>query len=1567
MPTAWKTVRVFISSTFRDMRAERDHLVRVVFPELKERCRTKHVQLIDVDLRWGVTEADAENGKALDICLDEIDSCRPYFLGVLGHRYGFVPEGRRHSITAQEIYHGALHGSLPEQVVDLRKVLEERLKGLTLSREQKDCLARCYRWDEDKHKFLLQEVTPKDAGIIRSVFERYPIYQKDRSFFFFRSEALSHQLAGTKTSDFFDEDQKRLDFLKKKIVEAKLPHFEYGDIEAFGQLVLNILWKRIKAETEEAPIEERDWLGQEAELHELFMADRTRRFVGRRDLLDRMHSFCDGTSDRSLLVITGSPGSGKSAMMARFTEEALRYHPDWLVLGHFVGASPSSTSLRQMLRRFCAFLSRATGANEDPPEDIKEVLPLFSELLPKASEQRKLLLVIDAVNQLEQSDHAHTMHWLPKMLPPNVRVVISTLAGDARDAILRRMSTPPELTISGLAAPETRELASVYLRDIRRQFPNPQVAESFYRKVEKGNPLYILVALEELRVFGKFEELGSRISKLPDDVPALFEQVLERIESDFDPALVSDFMSYIACGRHGMTAEELQTMLKSHAPRIGPNLNVPRFPDLLWSRLYRSLGAYLFERSGVIDFFHGQLKEAVGRRYLNEESRRVAVHHEIANHLSSEWQKPSIRALDELPHQLTKAGDWRSLKDILCDLNFIELKCQAGMTYELGADYESALSAGDVPAESLSVVSEFARFVHAKSHVFAKKPQLTFQEAANQPDSSAPSLAAHARMEAGLETRPWFQYVNKPQSRAACLMTLTGHTGGVHFCAFSPDGSRILSASGDMTLKLWDAHTGAELITLAGHQDTVNSCAFSPDGSRIVSASRDGTLRLWDVHTGVELAALVGHENAVCACAFSPDGNRVLSGSYDNTLKLWDYASGTELATLVGHEDSVLACAFSSDGSRIISASNDRTLKLWDAKTTHEIATLSGHTGWVEACAFSPDGSRIISASQDCTLKVWDAKTGAELTTLRGHEDMVEACAFSSDGSRIISASTGRTLILWDAEKGSKVATLLRRHKGEFALWQNAFAFSPDGSRIISSSRNMSLTLWDSRTGAELATLVGHADLVKACAFSPDGNLILSASRDMSLKVWDAKVSTRVGPDTLANRTGTVRMWRNSPDGRRIVSAFEETLKLWDSSSGVELAILAGHTAEVVACTFSPDSSRILSASADRTLKLWESSSGEELATLVGHKDQVSACAFSPDGGRIVSASYKELKLWDTDTGTELATLAGHKGWVNACAFSPDGNLITSAASDTTLKLWDGKAGVELATLTGHTSEVLACTFSPDGNRIVSTADSMDKDPKLWDAATGAELATLTGHEERVSRCAFSPDGGRIVSASFKELKLWDAKTGHELTTISGHLKDEFRIGVKAFAFSPDGTRIVSASNDHALRLWDAKTGRALATLSGHREEVNACEFSQDGWYIVSVSWDKTVKLWDARTGEQIWEYELEANGAGADWSRKDRDLVVISSLGHHLVLRLRSLSLGPVLVTAWASNPHRWIPWSRIHFGCPLCRVWSEADVSALGSVILCPHCRESIKLSPITINADWRPIAAAWRAKGG
>src|SRR6476659_5879960 len=88
MPSVWRTVRVFISSTFRDMHAERDHLVKVVFPALREGLTSHRVHLVDVDLRWGVTREQAENDLALELRLAQVDECRPF---ILGQRYGWVP------------------------------------------------------------------------------------------------------------------------------------------------------------------------------------------------------------------------------------------------------------------------------------------------------------------------------------------------------------------------------------------------------------------------------------------------------------------------------------------------------------------------------------------------------------------------------------------------------------------------------------------------------------------------------------------------------------------------------------------------------------------------------------------------------------------------------------------------------------------------------------------------------------------------------------------------------------------------------------------------------------------------------------------------------------------------------------------------------------------------------------------------------------------------------------------------------------------------------------------------------------------------------------------------------------------------------------------------------------------------------------------------------------------------------------------------------------------------------------------------------------------------------------
>ncbi|MDX2163429.1 MAG: NB-ARC domain-containing protein [bacterium] len=261
---------------------------------------------------------------------------------------------------------------------------------------------------------------------------------------------------------------------------------------------------------------------------------------------------------------------------------------------------------------------------------------------------------------------------------------------------------------------------------------------------------------------------------------------------------------------------------------------------------------------------------------------------------------------------------------------------------------------------------------------------------------------------------------------------------------------------------------------------------------------------------------------------------------------------------------------------------------------------------------------------------------------------------------------------------------------------------------------------------------------------------------------------------------------------------------------------------------FSPDGKWIVSAS-DNTVRVWDAATGAAVRTLTGHEDDVNSAAFSPDEKWIVSASGDNtVRVWNAATGAEVRVLTGHTDIVNSAAFSPDGQWIVSASDDNTVRVWDAATGAAVRTLTGHTSTVNSAAFSPDGQWIVSAA--WDGTVRVWEAGTGAAVRTLTGHEDVVNSAAFSPDGQWIVSASDDgTVRLWDATMGTERLTLD---LDSCR--VFSASFSPDSRWLVSVSEDKTLRVWDADTGAQRAIF--HADAVlYSCAWSPLGDQIIAA------------------------------------------------------------------------------------------------------------------------------------
>ncbi len=276
------------------------------------------------------------------------------------------------------------------------------------------------------------------------------------------------------------------------------------------------------------------------------------------------------------------------------------------------------------------------------------------------------------------------------------------------------------------------------------------------------------------------------------------------------------------------------------------------------------------------------------------------------------------------------------------------------------------------------------------------------------------------------------------------------HGSSLWLGAFSPDGTRFLTASSHNTAKLWNARTGKEILSLK-HSQYVTSAIFSPDGTKILTASGDNTAKLWNARTGKEILSLK-HLNWVYSAVFSPCDTQILTASSDNTAKLWSARTGKEMLSLK-HSNPVRSAVFSPQGTEIFTASGDNAAKIWNVRTGKEMLSLE-HSDWIRSAVFSPDGTKILTASDDKTAKLWDADTGKELLSLE-HSHDVRSAVFSPQGTEILTASDDKTAKLWDAQTRELLYSI--EHPDEVS----SACFSPDGKHILTGCGDSKARLWE--------------------------------------------------------------------------------------------------------------------------------------------------------------------------------------------------------------------------------------------------------------------------------------------------------------------------------------------------------------------------------------------------------------------------------------------------------------------------------------------------------------------------
>ncbi|HEX8793271.1 MAG TPA: serine/threonine-protein kinase [Polyangiaceae bacterium] len=581
---------------------------------------------------------------------------------------------------------------------------------------------------------------------------------------------------------------------------------------------------------------------------------------------------------------------------------------------------------------------------------------------------------------------------------------------------------------------------------------------------------------------------------------------------------------------------------------------------------------------------------------------------------------------------------------------------------------------------------------------------------------------------------------------------LRGHTRDVPFVAYSPDGTRIVTASTDKTVRIWSADTGA-LVRVLQHPDAVDAADFSPDGKLVVSGALDNLVRIWSVETGEVLRSFKSDAYRV---AFTPDGARIVCGSQLGGIQVFDASTGELVSQSKLHTDRLQQFAFSPDGRTMAVAGWDRTVSLWDLPAFTLSRTIKDHEKEVGSVAFSHDGKRLVTAESDVYLHVRDAATGANLHTIRMPEQARwPVVSFSPDDQVIYTTSHDGIVRAWHATTGTLLATIDAQPTGKLMH----SALRPGGRDLVTSGAGGVVSVWNVGDAPGFRILpwpTGRAEMVYPSVYSPDGKRILAGGTAGTVAVWDA-ASGRL--ESSFQVPGEAFSLAPNRDGSRVVVS--GTLKpcfppgLWDTASGKRLADITGHTAKVYNVATSPDGATVATSSYDGSVRLCDAQTGEPRGFFQLGKERIPAVTFAPDGRELAAVTENgKLLLFDRGSGTVRQTIDAHKTWIQDVVYSADGaRVLTVGRQDHTARVWNVASGRLELELGGRKDNLLQGSFSPDGRFIA--AAGVDHVATIWDARTGDLLRTIPGADFSAT---FSPDGRELLTTGYDGYAVvWDA------------------------------------------------------------------------------------------------------------------------------------------------------------------------------------------------------------------
>eukprot|EP00045_Choanoeca_perplexa_P016407 m.221485 g.221485 ORF g.221485 m.221485 type:complete len:1613 (-) comp17250_c0_seq2:36-4874(-) len=1515
LPQDKRVVKIFTSSTFTDTAHERNALMLDVYTYLREFCQCLELGFEVVDMRWGVRELASNEHRSAELCEQQVLRCLQAsasvaFVTLIGDKYGWRPFPRHipceefASIQAHLARNNASgagqkllttwfaldNNAVPAEYV-VRPVNHVYPNINSHEPRRRSLAEQCWRRDAEQLTATLRQGAHgledhQRWRYYRSITEREielgALDNQDRvnqCIAFMRHIPILEAMQDGAQIRYKYLDEERDDFkharaLKDKLAEAlpeanvhtvKLPwvhgigcdpqeNAEYLRelCDSFCDQCANMIMEQYKPKFLDELLED--------VIQHLTFAQKKLATKGfsRQPERDAAAQYLSSDSTCAQ-VLHGQSGFGKSWLMTHIVphiaQDYQRTQPSAILALRFLGITSLAADARGLLYSLCVQILRACKQSTAAvPEDFESLAQyLRTDVLPLATEDRPIVLILDAIDQLADTHNAlHDVFWLPLTnLPPHCHVVVSCLPIVDGNHLLDRLlavgteSSPLNMiAVSSLQDADPGALIQRLLqaRDPARQLTAEQLSAIVGQLETNPSPLFLQLSLDQAEQWYSFTH-SSVVEQYRQmrGVAGLIAMLFTALEERHGRQLVQTSLGLITLARHGLASPEIEDILSGDDILLNdvfvhwtPPLRV--LPPSIWLRLRADLGDYLIERGSgehkVLTWFHRQFREVATKRYLSDKREerakslgsyftgQLAERYPLRNMSSqplsfdedNDWVKVSLpgskpnlipnlnlRKLIELPTALVVGELWTCLSESLCELEFLEAKLSIA-PYDLMQDFATAVVAVEARCCDEDTILQLRAFYHLIQREFVvvlTRPHLLLQQCINNPlplaDAALP-IAQVAAKYLPISRRGVARQCNTlPQSGPPELATLRVHTEWVTGLVVLSK-NRLLTVSRDARAKMWSLSSCSHKTTYLGHNGVINGVAVEvvPGlGPCAATACADGRVRLFNLDTG--------------SCHWSCS----LTRSSD------DSAASANCICFAQQSDETLTIVVGLDDGRLVGLSTCDGHELWQlqAHVHHDDIKLELQP----MMHLRPGVCQVLALVDVCITVGYDTKVCLwsnvthELVYSWQHES--EACC--------VAASTTKTQMIASGDfKGIVLVYSLAMNDGE---------------------------------PMPLATLK-HKVAVTAVSFSPNGRLLAAGLLGANgVQLWNAVTLKKL--HLVRGHSYTIMGLQFSHDSQRLAVGYSDSVKYWDVSNALEEHDDVSNTFSHATCVGDAawaSNDQLVATSSTDIVKLWQwdvKSQQLQLFQTLDHPGNVYSVSFSKTSQLLLSTCWHSdrtqstFRLWHASIPTEQYTLqhegSGHTNAIVGGAIAPDERTFLTASMDETIVLWhmEGQPTRHL-TLKGHTMGVRSVSYSPAGDRCLSVSE--DGTGWVWDlfgSNAGACVCILKGHAAWVRDGHWGVDNRCYTVGKDRSLRVWNSTTGDCEVVSSLHSHIVWRVSM-----SGDGTRVVTSSEDGTAVVYDTATMEEKFCFAP-RIALRSCALSHSGKHAIFGAVDGTLFL----------------------------------------------------------------------------------------------------------------------------